>query len=145
MKLSIEQLPDGEETQVIVRCHEVDEQVTKLINFIQSDPKKLIGFEDSTVLLINPDDVYYIESVDNHVFIYLHDRVCESRQKLYEIESEFTDGLIFRASKSVILNIGKIVSIRPLFDGRFEARLLNGEKAIISRQYVPVLKRKLGI
>ncbi|MFD2876694.1 hypothetical protein ACFTAO_13145 [Paenibacillus rhizoplanae] len=29
--------------------------------------------------------------------------------------------------------------------GRYEALLHNGEKVYISRQYVPVLKRKLGL
>ncbi|MCW1941557.1 LytTR family transcriptional regulator [Bacillus anthracis] len=49
----------------------------------------------------------------------------------------------FRATKSTILNIAKITSVHPSFSGRFEAMLDNGERVVISRQYVPVLKKCL--
>ena len=47
--------------------------------------------------------------------------------------------------KSIVLNYSKIDFVTPAFNGRFEAKLLNGEKVIISRQYVKVLKDILGI
>ena len=46
---------------------------------------------------------------------------------------------------SGILNLDKIKSLSPAFGGRFEALLKNGEKTVISRQYVGVLKKKLGL
>ena len=39
----------------------------------------------------------------------------------------------------------KIEYLSPPFSGKLEAHLKNGEKIVISRQYVPVLKAKLGI
>lgn len=95
--------------------------------------------------IINPKDVFYFESVDNKVFIYCQAKVFESRLKLYEIEKVYENWDFFRASKSTILNITKIDSVRPVFYGRFEALLQNGEKVFISRQYVPVLRKKLGL
>lgn len=145
MKFSIESIPPGQETQVIIRCHETDEQVMQLLQFIQAGVKSVIGFENSNIVLIHPHDVFYFESVDNRVFIYLQDKVYESRQKLYEIEADFGSDRIFRASKSTILNIAKIRLVRPLLGGRFEAQLLNGEYVIISRQYVRELKSRLGL
>jgi DNA-binding LytR/AlgR family response regulator len=50
-----------------------------------------------------------------------------------------------RISKSVIVNLSKIKSLSPALSGRFEAALDNGEKVIISRQYVGDLKKRLGI
>lgn len=44
----------------------------------------------------------------------------------------------------MILNAGKIDYALPSLSGRFEAVLDNGEKVIISRQYVSTLKRLLG-
>lgn len=52
--------------------------------------------------------------------------------------------MLFRCSKSMILNAGKIDYVLPSLSGRFEAVLDNGEKVIISRQYVSTLKRLLG-
>ena len=95
--------------------------------------------------IIHPRDVYYFEAVDHKVFIYCQEKVYESRLKLYELETEYESGDFFRTSKSSILNVAKIESLRPVLYGRYEALLHNGEKVYISRQYVPVLKRKLGL
>ena len=48
-------------------------------------------------------------------------------------------------SKNAIVNIRSIDHLSPEFNGRFVARLKNGEDIIISRGYVPDLKKKLGI
>jgi DNA-binding LytR/AlgR family response regulator len=37
----------------------------------------------------------------------------------------------------------KIDHVRPAFNGRFSATLFSGEEVIISRQYVPELKKRL--
>ena len=50
-----------------------------------------------------------------------------------------------RISKSMIVNIEKILHISPALGGRFEAVLENDEKVIISRLYVPILKNKFGV
>ena len=43
------------------------------------------------------------------------------------------------------MNLNKIRRLAPAFGGRYEALLENGEKVIISRQYVGMLKEKLGV
>jgi DNA-binding LytR/AlgR family response regulator len=145
MKITIENVPPGSEPEIIVRCNEPDESLMQLIYSIKSSSKRLIGITDLQMHIINPKDVFYFESVDNKVFIYCQDKVFESRLKLYEIETEYENRNFFRASKSTILNIAKIESVTPVFYGKFEALLRNGEKVFISRQYVPVFKKKLGL
>ena len=71
--------------------------------------------------------------------------VYEVKEKLYELETILPVTSFIRSSKSNILNLDKIKSISPAFGGRFEAVLINEEKTIISRQYVPVLKERLGL
>ena len=145
MKITIEEIPLGSEPEIIIRCNEPDDSLLQLIYSIKSTNKKLIGITDSQMNIISPNDVFYFESVDNKVFIYCKEKVFESRLRLYEIERDYASWNFFRASKSTIINIGKIKSVSPIFYGRFEALLFNGEKIIISRQYVPILKNKLGL
>jgi len=145
IKITIENIPDGIEPEIIIKCNEVDDSLLQLIYSIKSASKNLVGITDSQMHIINPKDVFYFESVDNKVFIYCQEKVFESRLKLYEIEKIYENWDFFRASKSTILNIRKIDSVSPVFYGRFEALLQNGEKVVISRQYVPVLKKKLGL
>lgn len=145
IKITIENIPDGIEPEIIIRCNEVDDSLLQLIDSIKSASKKLVGIDNMQMHIINPKDVFYFESVDNKVFIYCQAKVFESRLKLYEIEKVYENWDFFRASKSTILNITKIDSVRPVFYGRFEALLQNGEKVFISRQYVPVFRKKLGL
>ena len=145
MKITIENIPVGSEPEIIIRCNEPDDSLLQLIYSIKSSSKKLIGITDLQMHIISPKDVFYFESVDNKVFIYCKEKVFESRLRLYEIEREYENWNFFRASKSTIINIAKIKSVSPIFYGRFEALLLNDEKIIISRQYVPMLKNKLGL
>lgn len=145
MKITIENIPPGSEPEIIVRCNELDDSLMQLISSVKSPYKKLIGTTDLQMHILDPKDVFYFESVDNKVFIYCKDKVFESKLKLYEIEEEYESLGFFRASKSTIVNISKIASVKAVFYGKFEALLKNGEKMLISRQYVPVLKNKLGL
>ncbi len=145
MKITIIDTPDGQEDELILKCRSVDDNVMKLINLLKTGSSKLNVQKDGSIFLIDPKEIYYFESVDTKVFAYAKTSVYETKSKLYELEEEL-DGLNFiRASKSVILNIDKIKSLAPAFGGRFEALLMNGEKVIISRQYVAILKQKLGL
>ena len=145
MKIIIEESKPGEEDQIIIRCREMNDTILKFISELKMGQKKLNGMRDGNIAVIDPSNVYYFESIDNKVFIYCKQNVYETRAKLYEIENDYKDTDFFRASKSVILNVRKIKSISPAYSGRFEALLFNGEKVVISRQYVPELKKKLGL
>ena len=145
MKIIIEEADPGEEDQIIIRCREMDDNLLKVISELKMGQKKLAGSKDGNILMIDSGNVYYFECVDNKVFMYCKQNVYETKLKLYEIEQEYKNSNFFRASKSVILNVTKIKSISPAYSGRFEALLFNGEKIVISRQYVPELKIKLGL
>jgi len=145
MKIIIEDIGPEEEEAVIIRCREVDEAVLQLVNALNVKKEKLTVRQGEKILQIEPGNIYYIEAVDNKVFLYLENSVYETRMKLYELERRFAGTDFFRVSKSVILNLAKVRSFTPGFNGRFEALMRNGERVGISRQYVPLLKNKLGI
>jgi DNA-binding LytR/AlgR family response regulator len=145
MKIIIEEAGPGEEDQIIIRCRELDDNMLKIISELKMGQKKIAGSKGGNITMIDPSNIYYFEGVDNKVFLYCKQNVYETKLKLYEIEENYKNTCFFRASKSVILNVTKIKSISPAYSGRFEALLLNGENVVISRQYVPELKNKLGL
>ncbi len=145
MKIIIEEAGPEEEDQIIIRCREMNDNILKVISELRMGLKKIAGSKDGNITMIDPANIYYFEGVDNKVFLYCKQNVYETKLKLYEIEEEFRNTKFFRASKSIILNVTKIKSISPAYSGRFEALLFNGEKIVISRQYVSELKSKLGL
>ncbi len=145
MKISIEEIGREREEEIVIRCHEIGDEVLRVINRLKSAEETIIGYEGTKIHRIAPKDIYYFEAVDNKVFIYCRSQVFETKQKLYEIEQMYGGGYFLRTSKSVIMNIKKIKYVSPSYNGRFEACFDSGEKQIISRQYVSDLKKKLMI
>jgi DNA-binding LytR/AlgR family response regulator len=131
------------EERILIECYEVREEISNIIDFVKSKDTTLTAYMDQEEFYISLHDIFYIDSVDNKVFVYLKDKVYELRNKLYELESLYGGGSFFRCSKSVIVNLMKIECIKPALNSRFVAKMKNGEEVIISRKYVPELKKKL--
>lgn len=70
--------------------------------------------------------------------------VYETELRLYELEQRLAGAGFLRAGKSLLLNFDHIRALRPDFGGRLLATLSNGEKAMISRQFVPSLSEEAG-
>lgn len=145
MKISIETIAPDQDEEIIIRCYDINDDILALMNQLKTKNNVIIGYDNESIYQINPSNIYYFESLDNKVFIYGRDQFYESKQKLYELEQSCDPRIFFRASKSMIINITKISNVKPSISGRFEATMDNGETVLVSRQYVPVLKAKLGL
>ena len=135
--------PDEEESIIIsVRC--MTDNITKAINMIKS-PDSLTVYAGDQTFFLSVSEIFYIESVDLKTFVYCEKTVYRSRLKLYEVEERLENNDFLRISKQTLVNVRKIKSVAPAGESRFIATLTNGEKVIISRQYVPVLKERFGL
>lgn len=143
MEIRVLKIAYSEPEEMEIRCHEVTEQVKEIITFVKSRQGQLTGIIEGKQYEIPVTDVYYVEAVDNTVFIYGREKVYETRQKLYELEGILREKYFLRVSKSLILNLMKVKSIKPALNGRYSAILQSGEEIIISRKYVPQLKSAL--
>ncbi len=144
MKVSVEKIEQSRDEQVIVQCYKVTDQVKGIVNYVKSTEISLVGYVHDRVTQLFLQDIFYVEAVDNRVFAYTQKETFELKCKLYEFERAYDAQRFFRCSKSMVVNLMKIDSVYPIFNGRFTARLYNGEEIIISRQYVPALKSFLS-
>lgn len=145
MKITILDTAPGEEEEIIMKCNQMDDKLMQLVNQFKRGSDKLNVYRDGNIHLIEPQEIYYFETVDQRVYAYCASEVYEIRSPIYELEEALAAKDFFRASKSVLLNLNVIRSLSPAFGGRFEAVLKNDEHVIISRQYVSILKEKLGL
>lgn len=144
MKLTVEQVTTETPEEVLIRCHDPKEPWVSEVQNIAAGQITVNGILDGKMCRLKLGDIYYFEVVEGNSFLYCQKEVFSCKQKLYEFEALCIGTMLFRCSKSMILNAGKIDSILPSLSGRFEAVLDNGEKVMISRQYVSALKRLLG-
>lgn len=145
MKITMVEIGREEEEEIILRCHEIDEDMLQVLKKLKQVRNGIAGQIGDEIHRLSLDEIYYFEVVDNKSFLYCEEAVYESKWKLYEFEEFSRGSSFFRASKSVILNSDKIDYVRPDFSGRFEAVLLNKEKVLVSRQYVRELKNVMGV
>lgn len=145
MKVTVEEWPGLEEPEVIVRCRRMDERVSRLVELLRLSSARLTGEQDGQTCILEEDDVLYIDTVDRGTFLYTADGVYESRLRLYELEEQLAPRDFVRVSKSAIVNFDQVKSLRPDLGGRLRLTLSNGEVVVANRQYVPAIKKKLGL
>ncbi|MBP3460145.1 MAG: LytTR family transcriptional regulator DNA-binding domain-containing protein [Lachnospiraceae bacterium] len=145
MKISIEEIPQGEEEEIIIKCHEMNDEIMALLHRLKVSKEQLTGMQGDEIYRLSLKDIYYFDTVDQKSFLYCENQVYETKLKLYEFEELTAGTQFFRASKSTVINAMKISHIKPSFSGRFEAHMDNGEKLLVSRGYVPQLKKILGL
>lgn len=143
--MNIEIVEHKEDLQVIIQCRQMNEQVTRLKSHIQLFDNKLQAKKENEVCLVNSADVLYFESVDNRMFLYTEDQVMEIKQRLYELELILPDKDFIRISKSQIININKIIALKPEINRTILATMCNGEKLYVSRKYVKPFRELLSI
>lgn len=145
MKLNIEEDEELKETEISIHCPKIDETVLALVAAVRSLEHRLMGLREGRMFVLEPHEVLYFESVDKTTFLYTAKEVYETPMRLYEIEERYAAAGFFRAGKASVINLRQIKVINPLLGGRIEVVLENGEKRVVSRQYAPILRRKLGI
>lgn len=93
--------------------------------------------------MVNASDIYYIESVDKQTFIYLEKEVYRTDFRLYQLIEQLGKYGFVQISKSCILNIHYMHSIKPIFNSRMEVTLKNRERVCINRNYLEAVKKAL--
>lgn len=134
-----------ESLQVIIKCRQINEEVMQLKNHIELFDKKFQARKGDAYFLVNSADVFYFEAVDNRTFLYTQNDVMEIKLRLYELEQILSPKDFIRISKSLIVNIGKITSLRPELNRTILVTMCNGERLYVSRKYVQALRRLLQI
>ena len=145
MNVTIHEDKEVDEIKVAITCPVIDSKVTRIVANLNTFDMKLTGFIDHQTVIIDPNDVYYLETVDRKTFIYTQSSVFESPLKLYERKDRLAGTEFVQISKQMIINFDKVIALEPYFNARLLLTLANKESVIVSRQYAPTIKKKLGL
>ena len=143
MKITINADKQYTDTEIIVNCPQISDDIEKVLSVLRMLDMKLTGRKDGCQYILEAADIMYIESTDKRTFIYTTSDIYESPFRLYELEAKLADGDFLRASKNCIFNINNIKSIAPDFDRRLIVIMEKDIKLIVSRQYSQAVKQKL--
>lgn len=142
MKIDIVRISEGEES-ISVRYREMTPPVSKIISILNGEKSKLWGRTDEGSICFDAEDILYLESVDDKVFAYTDKAVIKLDGTLNSFMEDAGGETFFRCSRSMIININKVVSLKGMSSNRIDACLEGGEHIIISRRYAVEFRKVL--
>lgn len=146
MKVRIEVDMKTEDTEVIIKCREISDEVIQLQSALRKATKltKPIVFHKKDQEFFFPlREILFFETDPQGVTAHTTDDVYYVKFRLYELEDLLPDAFV-RVSKSTIANSDKIYSILRNITSASKIEFQNTHKKIyVSRNYYKQLKDKL--
>lgn len=145
MKIFININPELSDTELTINCSGLTAETENIIAALRMVDNQLTVIRDGEAHILDISKIAYIETVDRRTIVYTEDDCYESKLKLYEMEEKLCSIGFLRISKSCIVRLKYIRSLKADLDRRIRITLENGEQLIASRQYADELKKRLGV
>ena len=145
MKIEIHVDEKAADLEISITCKQLTPDIEKILATLRMINHQLTARKDNEIHLLDMEQIIYIESVDRKCFIYTEDEVYESEFKLYELEHQLEEFGFFRVSKSFLIHLQNIQSLKAEINRKIRVTMSNGEQIIASRQYSDELKKRLGV
>lgn len=145
LKISINVDENIRDIEIAISCNRLTPEIERVLATLRILDKQLMVKREEETYLLDVGKVVYMETVDRKTFVYTKDKVYETGLKLYELEQQLENCGFFRASKSCLLQLKFIRSLKMDLNRRIKVTLENGEQLIVSRQYAEGLKERLGV
>lgn len=145
MKITINIDEKISETQIDISCRELTPEIENIIATLRIMNQQMLVVKDGENYLQDVNKIIYIEAVERKTFVYTEENVYESKLKLYEMEERLCHSGFFRVSKSCLVHLKFIKSIKNDIERRLRLTMKNGEQIIVSRQYADEMKKRLGV
>ena len=141
MKMTCHKITSGED-EIVIQYQKMTDEIRDIIRKLKPE-NRMIGRKEQLSIILDPYQVLYIETVDTTTYAYTVEDVYKIDYTLAEAEHEFVRDGYFRCSKSMVININRVSSLKSLPGNRIDTVLENGEHVIISRTYAREFRKIL--
>jgi len=145
LKIDIQVDERATELSISITCNHLTPEIEKLLATLRMMNRQLAVKKNEDIYLLDVTEAMYIESIDRKCFVYTQNDTYESNFKLYELEQQLEECGFFRVSKSCLIHLQSIKSLKTDINRRIRITMSNGEQIIASRQYADELKKRLGV
>lgn len=138
MKVEIVVDDKADDLGIVVTCRQLTPEIEKLLETLRMMDHQLTAKKNEETYLLDIADVVYIESVDRKCFVYTADEVYETDFRLYELERQLEEFGFLRVSKSFLIHLQKVKSLKADINRKIRITMSSGEQIIASRQYAVI-------
>jgi two-component system LytT family response regulator len=125
---------------------EIEEKLRKLLKEVKTEPRYLkripVKSTRGTTLVLT-EEIDWIASAGHYLELHIGNEMYLIREKLSEIETKLDPQIFMRIHRSTIVNLDRIKSLHPLFNGDQLIILKNGRELNLSRTYYDKLILRL--
>ncbi len=133
-----------DKTRFLRMWQRVNDQVAAPPTATQLPLQRLLIPQKEKLLLVDIENIVWIESDDNHVKLHCIDTSHSLRKPLHDLLQLLPPQQFIRVHKSAAVNLLHIAQMAPLFKGDYEITLKNGQTLRMSRRYKDDVFAKLG-
>ena len=144
MKVSIFENPAVTEDHAEIHCQSATDEILWAAGLLENTGKRLMGIKDGAETPLSISGIFYFEAVEKRTFACLQTEVYEVFLTLKEAEERFRSLGFVRISKSVVVNLYRVRSIKNDFEMRTLICLDNQENLVISRHYRSAFRERLA-
>lgn len=146
MKIRIDIDENLEEAEIVIKCKEITDEITRMQSAILESLKDKMTLElmkEDKEFFLSPEEILFFESQGGRTYAHTASDTFETKLKLYELEKMLPRRYL-RVSKSAIIDVESIYSIAKNITGPSIVQFRGTHKQInVSRQYFSILKSRL--
>ena len=143
LKVELKLSAEIKEPYAVIYADKLTEDLQSAISYLQNQEQIITASEEENIVIIKPREIDMIVSTGRSVILYCGKKEYISRKCLYEFE-EMLGNRFMRISKTTLINLEQLGHVEPSFNGMMVV-LKSGQKDYISRKYLPIFKKYLGL
>ncbi|XMB86198.1 LytTR family DNA-binding domain-containing protein [Mycoplasmatota bacterium WC44] len=90
---------------------------------------------------ISVEDIIYVESYGDDIFVRVYGNSYKVQMKLHEFETTYSHLGLLRINKSYVINVTKIRNVLPYLNYRLKLKMINDEVVYVNRTYMKTFKK----
>ena len=145
MKITININADVKDTDVVINCNQLSPEIERILATLRILNQQLMVTKENETYILDVSEIIYVEAIERKTFVYTQNEIYESKLKLYEMEEKLIQCGFFRVSKSCLVQLKYIKSLKNDVDRIIRLTLKSGEQIMVSRQYADEMKKRLGV
>ena len=126
--------------ELLARLRDGDTEVTASARAMTGDsaapqPRRLLLKDGHTTLRVTQEEVDWIEAAGDYMCVHVNGDTHVVRHTMKQLEKHADPRVLIRIHRSTMVNIDRVVSIRPRSNGEYYLALKGGQELKLSRNY----------
>jgi len=147
MKVRIEISEQTSEDEIVIRCHEMTNQIQQIQNFIKEQTSRLPNltfYKENQTYHFPLQDILFFETDSEMVYAHTKKEIFRIKLRLYELEDILPHPFI-RISKSTIVNATHVFTVNRNLTSSSLIEFRNSHKQVyVSRRYYKLFMQRLN-